>query len=505
MCSFMKRIVTLFLISLVIFSSFHAISTQNNQSLFIELDDQQTNGMITHYGDINCGPLPNIGVADGVDLTTNYQQIGIDFIRTHDFGGPTDISTIFPDFDADPSDPSSYNFTSSDYHITSIINAGCRVFYRLGESASTNKSLRELPVDFQKWAEICKHVVMHYNTGWAHGFYYNITHWELWNEPDLRGFWNGTASQYFELYKTTVQTLKSYDPTLNIGGPCTSSVYNENFTTRFLQYLVDNQLPLDFYSWHMYTKSPHELFIASSFIRQLLDAYGFSTTENINSEWNFDILAPQRDKDNALNAAFTACCLSSFLDAGLDYSFRYRGTQDHNLFSRFIGFDLALFSYDGLFKTPALTYLAFQYLTKESPIRLSTPIMDAADGITFVAGISEDNTNISIILSNYAGSNQDYTISMNQVPWNSTHQLIHYCIDENNHLEIITKLDQDFPSLQYSHTLNTSSVHFIRLTNASTIPEEGPMVLEIPFFLRLKILDPIRAVLGLIVMIIFFG
>ena len=505
MCSFMKNIVIFFMISLVIFSSFNSISSQNNQSLSIELDYQQTNGMITHYGDINCGPFPNIGVDDGIDLTTQYQKIGIDFIRTHDFGGPTDISTIFPDFNADPTYPSSYNFTSSDYHISSIINAGCRVFYRLGESASTNKNLREPPADFKKWAEICKHVIMHYNAGWANGFYYNITHWEIWNEPDLTGFWNGTTDQYFELYKTTAQTLKAYDASLKIGGPCTSSIYNENFTTKFLTYLITHNLSLDFYTWHMYTKSPHELFIASSFIRQILDAYGFSKTENINTEWNIDILCPQRDKDNALNAAFTACCLTSFLDSGLDYGFRYRGTQDHNWFSRFIGFDLALFSYDGMFKTPALMYLAFQYMTKESPIRLSTPIMDAADGITYLAGISEDKTNISIILSNYEGLDQDYTIAMNNVPWNSPYQLIHYLVDESTHLEIITELDQDSTSFHYAHTLNKSSVHFIRLTNSSTTPDEGPDVLEIPFFLRLKILDPIRSLIGLILLIIFFG
>lgn len=29
---------------------------------------------------------------------------------------------------------------------------------------------------------------MHYNDGWADGFSYNITYWEVWKEPDLGNF-----------------------------------------------------------------------------------------------------------------------------------------------------------------------------------------------------------------------------------------------------------------------------------------------------------------------------
>ena len=36
----------------------------------------------------------------------------------------------------------------------------------------------------KKWANVCKHIVMHYNAGWANGFYYNIKNWEVWNEPE---------------------------------------------------------------------------------------------------------------------------------------------------------------------------------------------------------------------------------------------------------------------------------------------------------------------------------
>ena len=169
--------------------------TKPQNSVDIIFDYEDTNGMFKPFSEINCGPLPNHNI-NGVDLTEQYNQVGISFIRTHDFSGPTDISSIFPNWSADPNLESSYDFQASDKFISGIINAGCSVFYRLGESASTDKNLRIPPENFTKWAEICKHVVMHYNYGWNNGFFYNITYFEIWNEPDLDGFWTGTAMDY---------------------------------------------------------------------------------------------------------------------------------------------------------------------------------------------------------------------------------------------------------------------------------------------------------------------
>ena len=113
MCFKMKKIILLLVIFIMLLSSFQSLSSTQNQNLIIDLDFQNITDTINHYGDINCGPIPNHDVVNGADLTSQYQQIGIDFIRTHDFSGPTDISTIFPDFSKDPTLPSSYNFTSS--------------------------------------------------------------------------------------------------------------------------------------------------------------------------------------------------------------------------------------------------------------------------------------------------------------------------------------------------------------------------------------------------------
>jgi len=105
-------------------------------------------------------------------------------------------------------------------------------------------------------------------------------YFEVWNEPNLHGFWDGTRSQYFEMYKATVRTIKAIDPALRVGGPATSNFVpdarfdgevqdtNLQITHRvknlddltwrgvwieaFLAYCKENNLPVDFISTHPY-------------------------------------------------------------------------------------------------------------------------------------------------------------------------------------------------------------------------------------------------------------
>jgi len=210
------------------------------------------------------------------------------------------------------------------------------------------------------------------------------------------------------------------------------------------------------------------------------------------------------DKDNSKNAAFTACTLSSFQDAELDYAFRYRGTQDNNWLMRFIGFDLSLFTYDGEYKTPALSYKSMYYISKDTPNRLVTPKINSSDGFTYLAGISDDKSNISILISNFEGGDIEYSMFINNLPWDSSYNMVYYLIDDKTHLEIIDNKEFDENNVNITKIIKSSSVHFLRLTNSSVIPKEGPPTASIPWFLQLKLLDPISKIFGILLMLIFF-
>lgn len=75
-------------------------------------------------------------------------------------------------------------------------------------------------------------------------------YFELWNEPNLDGFWEKADQQaYFELYGNTATTIKAIDPQLRVGGPATAGAA---WVPEFLKYAADNKLPVDFVATHTY-------------------------------------------------------------------------------------------------------------------------------------------------------------------------------------------------------------------------------------------------------------
>jgi hypothetical protein len=92
--------------------------------------------------------------------------------------------------------------------LAAIHASGAEIYYRIGRSWGADTAP---PADFDKFANVVKHVAMHYNQGWANGFHYHIRYWEFWNEPD-GSFWTSTPEQFYLLYAKTALALKSVEP-----------------------------------------------------------------------------------------------------------------------------------------------------------------------------------------------------------------------------------------------------------------------------------------------------
>ena len=165
-------------------------------------------------------------------------EAGIPYSRLHDVGGPfgggryVDIPNVFRNFDADPDDPDSYDFTWTDPLITSLVKANVEPYYRLGvtiENEAWRKAYHIMPPkDFHKWAKICAGIIRHYTKGWANGFHYKMTYWEIWNEPeglDSYVMWTGTWEQFLELYGTASKLLKAEFPEIKVGGYSSAGFY----------------------------------------------------------------------------------------------------------------------------------------------------------------------------------------------------------------------------------------------------------------------------------------
>ena len=263
----------------------------------LHIDRSRIIGSIKPMNAVNNGPKYTDNADQNLTNLPAYRDAGIPFARTHDssidysLGGEhtVDVICIFPDFDADPYDPASYDFAITDEYLRHIEMCGTKVFYRLGNKIEHwSKKYGILPPkDFKKWAVICEHIIAHYNEGWADGFHMEIEYWEIWNEPDLYGkCWLGTPEQFYELYAVASKHLKERFPDLKIGGPAVCG-YNEGWLRPFFAKIRDEKLPLDFYSWHIYAPNVADICRNIRQHRALLDEYGLVNTESILDEWNY--------------------------------------------------------------------------------------------------------------------------------------------------------------------------------------------------------------------------
>lgn len=338
------------------------------------------------------------------EATQGYRQARIDLVRTHDSYGAGDIDarfpdtpnaliepertglSIFPDPNADPKDPKSYNFGPTDRLIASIKAVDAEVMFRLGRSEGANV---EPPKDFDRYAEVVKHIVLHYNKGWANGFHYNIRYWEVWNEPDLgKMFWGGTPQQYFELYEKVARAVKQADRRARVGGPALARPNDANpYLDDFLRYVRAHKVPLDFYSWHWYatdSNDPLDMIRVARDLRARLDRHGFRKTLSVLNEWNYGLLEPL--PSDLQRAGFVASTLVYMQDAPIDISALYRADN--------------VFGKNGT--TPDKTGQALIALgrMKDTPVRLAAQGGDQ-NGFAVLAGRSRDRDTVQVLISNY--------------------------------------------------------------------------------------------------------
>ena len=269
--------------------------------LTIEADPAVELGKIKPMNAVNNGPIKTKSRLSRGNFEA-YRSLEIPYARNHDaafcsaYGGnhTVDINFIFPDLSKDANDPASYDFAVTDHYLKTIREAGTKVFYRLGSRIEhgIKKYGTQVPPDFKKWAVICEHIIRHYNEGWANGYRWDIEYWEIWNEPDLpprdgnpSPTWPGSKEQFFELYRTAATHLKKCFPKLKIGGPAFARL---DWMDDFLSALkASPEAPLDFLSWHIYSKEPLAVMDKAQVVREKLNRHGYKKTESILNEWNY--------------------------------------------------------------------------------------------------------------------------------------------------------------------------------------------------------------------------
>lgn len=389
---------------------------------YIHVDFNRPAGRIKPLHGVNNGPLTNMF---SCDASAYFRDAGIVCSRLHDteypFGSEkfVDIHCVFPNFNADPEDMHSYSFAYTDRYIKAVVDAGTKVFYRLGSSIEHQKDKKYIfpPPDFTKWARICCGIIRHYNKGWANGFYYGIEYWEIWNEPENdvdenNPMWQGTKEQYFQLYETAAKILKSEFPEIKVGGYASCGVYAidsktpaprmqyfVDFMHEFLAGIKENGAPLDFFSWHIYSGDIGQYRRHLEYITATLEKYGFGGVEITLNEWNisgenmFQVMKTMR------GAAHVAAVFSAMQKSRLDSAMYYDAQPK--------------LDYCGLFTAaePVKPCKAlYSFKAWNTLYRLGREVYSDSDSSSVYTAAAADRDSAALMMTNYGGDAADITV-----------------------------------------------------------------------------------------------
>jgi len=185
-------------------------------------------------------------------LKQTHDDLGMRHVRFHGILSD-DMGTLVSE-----GDTFFYSFFNTDQIFDFLLSIGMKPFVELSFMPSALASGDQTvfhyranvtpPKDYAEWAVLIRKLVSH----WVDRYGLDeVRQWffEVWNEPNLTAFGAGKQSDYFELYRYTVQAIKGVDTMLKVGGPATAA---NAWIDDFLAFCKTNDLPADFVSTHHY-------------------------------------------------------------------------------------------------------------------------------------------------------------------------------------------------------------------------------------------------------------
>lgn len=389
-----------------LFQTFRYFSKAENVPADIVVDTRKIIGFIYP----NWKALAQGGEEKGVQMLQNVipdlQALAPRYIR---------IDHIYDFYDVVTRDQTGqlvFNWTKLDATVCDIYSTQAKPFFVLGYMPpvlSDGGSLIDKPKNWNDWSQVVQKTIEHFSrtstricNQLTNNSFEDI-YYEVWNEPDLESFgdWSlyGGSKDYKTLYYYSVlgaskaQNVNHY----LIGGPVTTSAYRNWFTV-FADYILANNLRIDFLSWHHYSKNPDDFSKDLINLNQWLtdDKYiRFRHLPKIISEWAYDSnYNPVSETD--IGAAHTVVSIRNLIEQQLELAFAFEIKDGLNP-------SWGLLTYKGQ-KKPR--YFALKILNLLDRARLQI----TGEG-TFVRAIASSSYNkTTLILVNYDQNNTNNEI-----------------------------------------------------------------------------------------------
>ena len=297
--------------------------------------------------------------------------------------------------------PGNYDFSRLDQVIDSILATGAKpmlsISYTPANMAKDNKVANQ-PLDWNEWSNLVFTTAKRYSVDKKiSGIYY-----EVWNEPDLFGGWHyGRDPSYSTLYSYTATAIqKGASPIPHkIGGPAITAYYS-NWIKSLFKLCSKNHIPLDFISWHKYSKNTQDYLNDFENLNKILSDY----PQYFNIERLITEVGPNSEPDiwydnkmSGIHLISLATQLSGKIHKIFPFEIIDGPTKRHD---HSLGWGMISHSTNGAKEKPR--YYAIQFLNKLQGQRLSS----SGDG-SWVTSLSAKNGQTSqVLLVNYDSRNQ---------------------------------------------------------------------------------------------------
>lgn len=327
------KIVLFFIIPIILFKTFQYLSKATPIKANIVVDARKISGFINpnwkaiaQGGEEKGVRMLETVVPEVADLFPRYIRIDHIFDYYDVVSRGTDNQLIF-------------DWQQLDQTVCDIFHTGAKPFFSLGYMPSViseDGSPIAKPKNWQDWALVVKKTVEHYSgqstrlCGQVTGSWFEDIYYEVWNEPDLETFgkWShwGGDKDYKLLYYYSVLGANQAQNVYRylIGGPATTAAY-KNWFTIFADYILENNLRIDFLSWHHYSTNPDDFYQDLNNLNQWLtdEKYiRFRHLPKIISEWGFDS-QPNPVADTDVAAAHAVSSIINIIDQQVELAFTF--------------------------------------------------------------------------------------------------------------------------------------------------------------------------------------
>ena len=354
------------------------------------VDASNITGVIAHVNGLMKGPTFKTEWNDISCNQQNYQQ-DIDYRDEFDelmipntrMQGETigDLDKIWKPWPAyegyNITDPNNYNFTLTDFGVEQTFSTKyTSILFKAGHSkwleewdrpSCENGPYYEPPENFTIFAQVIKQILMHYREGWADGYNYTKMNMvEVWNEPWVSHWWNGSALEYFQLWGEVDRVLNDHfgdDVLVAANIELGSSVYGENL---FIYADAINQ-SIDAFNAHQYYYRPSQILYDigghDDSLIAMYEKYNYpANTPFMVTEWNRKI--PSYTQSSA-SQPYIVGSLAMYNDLWHENG-EYGLIMTHFFATGF------LFEDDGTYEREGMVFAAYADMLNNTPRRLAT-------------------------------------------------------------------------------------------------------------------------------------